>query len=278
MFTPRTPRTGAGLLALAALMFLLALNLGGCSDDDNSPTATPGTQAPALPNPELLTFDFDFFDGAETLARNGEKSGDNNHDNFVNAYLRAVVLEAMAQLTLAGPVGAFSLALHAVPEAQDDGAWIWTYDWNDYKYPVRLALRGLPAGDHVRWELRVGDQNGPPTALWFEGSTNGDGSEGHWLFHDLDDPAQSICGEISWGGGLTGNHLEFVSREDGSVGDTLRFTDADPDFSVEFMPGDESELWFIRWHNDGTGSLRVPDYNGGAEACWDRWQENVECE
>ena len=200
------------------------------------------------------------------------------HDNFVNAYLRAVVLGAMADLTLSGPVGAFALALHAVPEAQDDGAWVWTYDWNGYKYPLRLALRGLPAGDHVQWEMRVGDQSGPPTALWFEGSTNGDGREGRWLFHDLDHPDAPVCGEIAWGDGAAGRYLEFVSREPESDGDILRFNEADPDFIITFTPGTGKDEWFIRWHADGTGSLRVPDYNDGMESCWDQWQENVVCE
>ena len=84
-------------------------------------------------------------------------------------------------------------------------------------------------------------------------------------------------GAIHWGGDAAGRYLEFVSHEDDSDGDTLRFTDARPDFSIDFTPGDGSQAWFIRWHADGSGSLMVPDYDDGAEACWDVWQENVDC-
>jgi len=273
MLFTRSLRTGTGLLALAVLMLLATLNLGGCSDDA-SPTATPQTTAPSLPDPAALAFDFSFFEAANDLA----KSGDGRHENFVNAYLRAIVLQAMAELTLAPPVATFAAALHAVPVTQDDGAWIWSYDWNGYRYPIRVALRGLPAEDHVRWEMRVGPGGENPTALWFEGRTSGDGQQGHWLFHDLDDPAQPVCGEIAWGDDQNGRFLEFTSRELENNGDLLRFNDADPDFAITFSPGDGNGESFIRWHADGTGSLRVPDYNGGDEACWDQWQENAACE
>jgi hypothetical protein len=268
----RSIRSGTGLLALAAIMLLVALNLGGCSDD-NSITATPQETPPTLPNPAELQFDFSFFDGAAAM----EKSGDYSHENFVNAYLRAIVLQAMAHLGMAPPVGAFAVALHTVPVAQPDGAWIWSYDWNGYRYPIRVALRGLPAGDHVQWEMRIGPGGVDPTMVWFEGRTSGDGQEGHWLFYDLDDPKQPLCAEVTWGDDEAGRYLQFTSRELESNGDMLRFNDAAPDYAITFTPGTGEDEWFIRWHEDGTGSLRVPDYNGGTEACWNQWQENEVC-
>ena len=90
MLNPRSLRSGTGLLAFAAIIFLLILNLGGCSDEDSSPTALEQAQAPTLPDPEILEFDFSFFDSAAEM----EKNADGVHDNFVNAYLRAVVLSA----------------------------------------------------------------------------------------------------------------------------------------------------------------------------------------
>lgn len=269
----RTLRSGVGALALVAVFGLLALHTTGCSDDTTNPVTAPTAQAPALPDPEALTFDFAFFDGAAGLDKSGGL-----HDNFINAYLRAVLLQAVAELTLAAPVGTFAVALHTVPVAQDDGAWVWSYTWNGYRYPIRVALRGLPAGDHVQWEMRVGAGSAEPTELWFEGSTSGGGHEGHWLFHDLDDPARPVCGEIAWGDDDAGRFLQFTSRELESNGDVLRFNDADPDYAVTFVPGTGAAGSFIRWLADGTGSLQVPDYNGGAEACWDQWQENVVCE
>ena len=68
MTTIRTMRTGAGMLALAALMLFFSLQLSGCSDEDSSPTAPESTTAPALPDASQLQFDFSFFDSAEGMA------------------------------------------------------------------------------------------------------------------------------------------------------------------------------------------------------------------
>lgn len=272
MLNKHSLRTGSGVLALSAFLFLVVLSAGGCSDDPN-PTGPAATQAPVVPDPETLQFDFSFFDNGASL----EKSGNGTHDNFVNAYLRAVLLEAMAQLTLAPPATTLAVALHTVPVVQDDGSWVWSYLWNGYRYPIRVALRGMPAGDHVQWEMRIGAGGAVPTALWFDGSTSGDGQQGHWNFYDLDDPTQRVCGEVAWGDDETGRFLEFTSREPGSNGDMLRFNDADPEFAITFTPEVGDGPAFIRWRADGTGSLKVPDYNDGEEACWDQWQENLDC-
>lgn len=275
MTTIRTMRTGAGMLALAALMLFFSLQLAGCSNDDSSPTAPLGTTAPALPDPNQLQFDFSFFDGAETMA--AEKA-DGIHENFVNAYLRVVVLDAVAKLTLAAPVGAFAVALHTDPVLAEDGSWDWVYAWNDRGRQLRIRLNGRPEEGHVAWAMHVSAYAGLHEVVWFSGTTNDAGREGHWFFYDNDAEGAPVCGEIAWGDVDGGRYLEFVSREDDDDGDTLRFTDADPEFSVDFTPGDGSTASFIRWYADGTGSLRVPDYNDGTEACWNAWQENVVCE
>ena len=151
MLITRSLRTGTGLLALAALMMLFALNLGGCSDENASPTALPQTTAPILPDPAELQFDFSFFDKAADL----DKNDGGIHENFVNAYLRAVLLGAIAELTLAPPVATFSAALHTVPVAQDDGAWIWSYDWNDYNKQFGNAVVGFGAVEIVTINLSL---------------------------------------------------------------------------------------------------------------------------
>jgi len=268
----RTMRTGAGLLALAALMLFLSLQLTGCSSDDSSPTTPDVAAAPTLPDPSNLEFDFNFFDGAK-----GMEKSDGIHSHFVNAYLRAVVLDALARLTLAAPVSAFAVALHTDPVLAEDGSWDWVYAWNERGEQLRIRLNGRPEDGHVAWEMHVSGNAGLNEVMWFSGTTNDAGREGHWSFHDLDREGYPVCGEIAWGDADSGRYLEFVSREFDTDGDTLRFTDDDPDFSIDFIPGDGSTPSFIRWHADGTGSLRVPDYSGGAEACWNRWQENVDC-
>jgi hypothetical protein len=268
----RSLRTGTGLMALATLMLLLSLSLSGCSDSETSPTATTVPEPPVLPVAEQLQFDFSFFSPASELDKAGGE-----YDNFINAYLRTALLDVMAHLVLAAPVGAFSAAVHTVPVAQDDGAWVWTYDWRYEQQVVRIILRGIPAGDVVQWELSLAPGAIGEGVLWFSGTTNGNGDEGRWVFHDLDTEGYPVSGEINWGRTGGGNFLEFICHEPENDGDTLRFTGNDPNFRIDFMPGDGGDPSFIRWHTSGLGSLQVPDYNDGLEACWNVHLRNVDC-
>ncbi len=206
---------------------------------------------PALPDAQQLQFDFTFFDQGESLgagwprssagALSGSEKAAGHHDHFFNAYLRAVVLDAMAHMVLAAPVTAFAAAVHTVPEAQADGAWLWTYTWQSGSGPVDILLRGLPTGQVVRWELSLVHGAADQAVLWFSGWSRGAGDQGHFDFQDLDDPQHPLCGEINWGLVDGGTYLEFISHQPDEDGDTLRFTDANPEFSIDFTPGDGSD-------------------------------------
>lgn len=265
MYPIRSLREGTGLLATGALLILLAFQFAGCSSDESSPTANGTTAAPVLPATDQLQFDFSFFDAAASL----DKGTTGQHDNFLNAYLRTVVLDAMAKLVLAAPVAAFSAAVHTVPLPQDDGSWVWLYTWHQGPDQVGIILRGKPAGTVVEWELSLVAKSHPTGVLWFSGATSGAGNEGHWVFHDLDHPDNPVSGEINWGPTAVGRFLEFVCLEPAHDGDRLRFQNDFPDFAITFTPGDGAAASFIRWDVSGAGSLQVPDHNGGQEACWD---------
>ncbi len=268
----RSLRAGTGWLALAVIMILATIYLSGCSESDPTTTEPAASEAPALPVAQQLQFDFSFFTPAKQL----DKSND-DYDNFFNAYLRTVVLDAMAHLVLAAPLDAFSNAINTVPTAQPDGSWRWTYDWSFAGEPVGIVLIGLPAEEVVEWELRLVPQGSTREYLWFSGSTGDKGEQGHWEFLDLDDDDFPVCGEISWGPHEGGFFLEFVDRDPESDGGRLTFYDNDPQFRIEFIQSTGADVSFIQWNAAGDGSLMVPDYNEGLEACWDIYQRNVDC-
>ena len=62
-------------------------------------------------------------------------------------------------------------------------------------------------------------------------------------------------------------------------GDSLAYYHNAPFCSIVFTDASANQEWFINWNEeDGTGSLRVPDYKEGQEACWDQEQNDIECE
>lgn len=265
----RSLRTGTALIASLAITVLFLMQLAGCSESETTPN-TP--QPPVMPAAQQLQFDFSFFEAGAGL----EKT-DGLYDNFINAYMRTVFLDLTAKLVLAAPVNAFSAALHTVPVAQEDGSWLWTYNWLVGSEQISIILRGLPVGDMVQWQLSLAPGESTDSVLWFSGNTSDEGRQGRWVFHDLDREDYPICGEINWGISGSGNYLEFVSLEEQTNGHRLRFNDNNPQFSIEYTEGVEGDSSYIRWNGNGEGSLLVPEYNDGLEACWGINLQNRVC-
>lgn len=257
-------------LALVTIGAMLATQIG-CSDE--SPTAAPAGDAPVLPAPERLTFDFDFFQEPSTLERASKA-------NFFNAFVRAHVASAVTHLLVVPPVAAFSLALHTVPSPQDDGSYLWVYTWVHGAEEAQIRLRGTPLGaGRAAWELRVANNvDGWANELWFEGETWTDGAEGAWSFHDFEREGQPVVASLAWGHDADGDFLRLEDELD-NAGDSLEYREDGSRRSFTLEDADAPDLsWYVRWNEaDGTGSLRAPDYNGGNPACWDERQNDTEC-
>ncbi len=268
----KTNRTITLITLLAAALFLF---LGGCESD---PTGPDNPSAPTLPNPEQLQVDLSFFDQAEQTAKTGEKIG----DNFINAYWRVAVINLMLRYYLTPPVAAFALALHTVPSHQEDNSWIWVYTYVQGEDELQIRLRGEQVGDKVAWELRVNAPSAQPAIeneLWFAGDTRNDGRFGSWTFYDFTLEDRPAVSTISWGESLMGNFLTISALHGENAGDVLTYTRQGPENTITFYDASEDLEGYIRWHElSGTGSLMVPDYNGGQPACWDGNQNDIACD
>jgi hypothetical protein len=279
---PRNTRTSRSPLALLVLAALLAL-LTGCESDPTSPAGQDQLQQdqpPVLPDPGRLAFDLHFFDSGESLAATdlqlkGLKT------NFINAFLRVVVIDATARLLITPPLAAFALALHTIPSPQEDGSWIWVYTYVNGDEELQIRLRGETIASGVAWQMRVhAPQADPPLEgeIWFEGLTRQEGQIGEWTFHDPARPGDPEVAELVWGPEPDGAYLLLTCLEGADAGNSIVFHDDDPAHAIVFTDADNGQEWFIKWNEmAGTGSLQVPDYHGGQEACWDEHQNNVEC-
>jgi hypothetical protein len=262
-------RTIHSSFVLAAIFALLA-GLAGCSGDDDSPTGPTSEQPPVLPDAARLSVDLGFFTpGADLDKAFG-------HQNFYNAYLRAIFLTAMTDLVLAPPVAAFALAVDTVPSHQQDGSWIWVYTFVDGDEEAEVRLRGRVDGDRVLWQMFVSFDD-VEQALWFDGTTALDGDAGTWTFYDVAHGGVA-SGRVTWLQEGDHHELALEALAGADAGDTLTFSRTGDQARIDFADSISGETFFIRWNEaDGTGSLRVPDYNGGEEACWDEDQWDVEC-
>ncbi len=272
-----------------AVLALTALILAGAGCDTGPETTAPvgpppADQPPVLPDPANLTFDFGFFDQAAAAAPDGrEMTAKGNKSNFFNAYLRVIVIRAITGFVLTPPVAAFAVALHTLPSPQPDGFYIWVYTCVNGDEEAQIRLRGRAIGARVEWELRV---TAPAAAVpldnevWFTGTTRDDGDFGQWRFYDPTLPGDPAVADLEWGTSLAGKYLAFTCLYGEDDGDTLAYRRNGPLASIEFTDASAGDqLWFIRWDETaGSGSLLVPDYNGGEPACWDANQDNTTCE
>lgn len=266
----------ASLIRTTTLAALAAMLLGstGCFEESTTGPSASADEAPALPAPERLSFDFGFFQEPSSLDRA-------SHQNFFNAYVRAAVAGAITHLVLTPPVAAFTVALHTLPSPQEDGSYLWIYTWVRGSDESQIRLRGTPLGDgRAAWEMRVSSTiEGLDNDLWFAGETWNDGDGGSWQFHD---PAQDDAPHVArleWDTDAHGDYLRFTDDAT-NPGDALEYREDGALHSFTFDDYDAEALsWFVKWDAVlGNGSLRAPDYNGGQVACWDENQIDTVCD
>ena len=281
-----------------ALAGIILWGLAGCSGGD-SPT-TPGNQIhnntpPALPSVSTMKPVLNFYDmpvptlDQQTLSTG--KPGDalqrtaEDHSNWINGYVRAIFAVFVTYDFLDEPVGAFALAINSVPQKQDDGSYLWTYIFVDGDIEYSVFLYGTRQEDTVAWRMEV-SSNHPDHPLdhfvWFSGESKNDDTGGYWQFYtpvDETNGTESI--RVDWSSEGPHDHT-FMLTVNGSgldnEGDALTYHEGEDTSSVEFFDASATTTSSVVWNRDGSGSLTVPDYNGGARACWDTHQVNVACE
>lgn len=293
--------TRTGLLLA---MVLLVSCFQACTNDDNPvDTGISDLQPPALPAASTMTIDLSFFDGAQvdgaSLAT-GVPSGPTlaaaaGKEHFINAAVRVLYVHLVFCAAFEPPVAAFALAIHSIPQLQSDGSWLWTYIFVDKGVEYSIFLYGKRVDNHNLWRMEVSASDpalGFDHFVWFDGEALVDGSSGYWQFYAPvagDAAATASAGSVTPGApsvridwlhtGAGEHQLTILANEAGSEdeGDTVVFYDSPEVSFIHFNDLSAGALYEIIWYRDGSGSLEVPDYNGGVRACWDTRQNNSEC-
>lgn len=273
------------LVALVALV-ALALGLAGCSNDSDKPTSS-GPHPPQMPPASSMEVNLGLFED-ESGGANGAYAAEAEpmtKFNWFNAVVRLVAIHTFVKTALTPPALAFALAVHTPPSLQEDGFFMWIYTWTDGRgHEVQIHLRGGVEGDHVLWELFLSDnEHEPPLdqALWFWGQANFAGTEGFWIFHDLDAEMFPEFARIEWSVVAEDDRrlvITNIGQDHEDFGDSLTYQITGTTASVVYFNASEEMTADITWDTETeAGSLRVPDYNGGQRACWDTDQNDVEC-
>jgi len=283
--------------SIAAVMVALVIGAAGCGQNSVTDPDAGGTasDAPALPSvAKTMRVNLDFFGIAEPTLdtqslETGKPSGNLeqyaavvNRSNFINAYVRAVYATLITYDALEEPIAAFAFAIHSVPQAQDDGSWLWTYIFVDQSTEYSVFLYGTPMpGGRVSWRLEV-SSNDPAQPLdhfvWFDGETGG--GNGYWQFYEpVDETAGRPLARVDFLDGKVEHRLTITVNGAGheDEGDVLDFHETEFTGSVSYTDASAGTTSTVLWRADGTGYIQAPDYNDGTQSCWDEHQRDAEC-
>ncbi len=288
------------ILAPVATAAALAMVVAGCGGNDVTGTGNGNggggaAGAPKLPPTSTMVFQPDFF-GVQPPAPVSPRAIETgkldpatlqaaaagDHTNFITAYVRALFVHLLVYDALEEPIGAFAAAINAVPQAQPDGSYLWTYIFVEGPREYSVFLYGTPQVDRVQWRLEV-SSNDPAMPLdhfvWFDGESMNDDSGGFWQFYEPVDSTNGVqSARIDWANGATNSLTITVNgATQPDVGDSLVFTESATMGSITYTDASAGETTTITWYADGTGSITAPDYNGGLPACWDSQQVNTTC-
>ncbi len=295
----------------AAILLFPVLVIAGCGDDN--PSGVANDQAPALPDQQSFSMDNSAFPESQELGdkpSNGlrdiiwEDTGDRDgsgkgtpdvsgapvadsasYSNYVAGRTVVGVARAAVVAFSAAPASAFAGAFNATPAQQSDGSWTWSYAIVYGSASYNLALNGAPSVDRVDWSMRVtttGLAQNVTNFLWFSGQTQNGGGAGYWQVYDALQPeAPANLIRVDWSRVSAGSWTAtWLNNRVGSYayGDNLAYSEIAADASVTYTRGSDGDESFVRWNMATTaGSVRLPVYNGGQEACWDASHFNSSC-
>ncbi|MGQ1787007.1 MULTISPECIES: hypothetical protein [unclassified Saccharicrinis] len=180
------------ILAIAALLIATA-----CSDDENKEDT-----APILPPEESLIPDFSAFTDNPAMAEQLKSSNAEFISNYNVARINVLVWNTYINIILAVPVAAYRHSFTQSPVYLGNKKWQWSYSLGGFFSDYSARLTGEIRTSDIKWEMRVSYSGAEPynDFLWFEGTSDLDGSGGSWAMnhsYDFNEPMLTLDWEAT---------------------------------------------------------------------------------
>ncbi len=253
------------------VLFISILLLWGCTGKEGTAPVEP---APEIPPASTLIMDFAAFDTSGQLPKAGGFSALQQDGNWRWAALKVGVWNALILLNFALPVAAFGESFRHEPSLQDDGSWLWSYNFgigNSAKLRARLQ------NGEVHWEMQITRPNQFTDFTWFTGVSNLTATEGTWrLFAAPNNPVPYI--DVVWhrnpGAGTADiQYTNVLPGHPGNGGYIFYGIINDPEFNAVYniFHIETNNLSNIAWNRtDFHGRIKDPQHFGDADwHCWD---------
>lgn len=275
---------------IAYLTVATMLLTTACSDDPSS------NSAPDLPPIESLAINFSAFtDNYSTSPEQIEGlSASESYGSFATAYLTVAIWNTLLYQTLIVPVIAYEYAFTQTPVKIDDNTWQWSYTLGGNYTDYSAILTAEVLDSSVEWEMKItcNGTNAYAEFLWFEGSSQTDGSAGSWTLnhsYEFQEPVITLDWEAS-GGEINNTVYQFVRELDDNR-DTNPFYGS----TLEYGINEESNIYYyyIYYYNEyvedfvdvdiemdmDDSSGRIKSTNWDSEwHCWDNTFQDIDCD
>jgi hypothetical protein len=262
--------------------FVLIISIGfitGCKKDKGDP--------PALPPAESMTIDFTNFTSAKKSIEviPGTKGTENSNWDFAASVAGAWKL--IINTTLAVPVAAYKAALTQTPSFVSGKTWQWSYDVTYLNVSYKARLTGLIGTSDIQWKMyitRTGT-GGFDEFLWFEGTSQIDGSKGQWILNQ--DPQSDVSFlQIDWAktssvvGNIKYTYLKNDAFKTSYIEYGLTSSSLNAFYNIHYYNGVKFSDVNVEWNTTTkNGHVRSIDYLGDSSwYCWDSNRVNTVCQ
>ena len=175
---------------LVIIILLLGILISACRKDKGDP--------PVLPPSGSFVIDFSNFEPGKNsdniLLSKGIENSNWEFSAVVAGYFRSLITT-----TLAVPVTAFQRAASQSPAYLDDKTWQWKYNVSFLSTTYQARLTGQTRTTDVLWKMYISAEgsSGFDEFLWFEGTSQIDGSSGKWSLNHSNQ-YQELLLKIEW--------------------------------------------------------------------------------
>ena len=268
------------------LFSILLFSFASCDNEDeiNNPAGTP----PEMP-PVSSLIDFNEFPLSGSLGKISENSNFDEIATKANwgwASFNVIVWQTIVTTGMAIPVAAFAESFNHEAERQEDGRWLWTYDFTPFtgiKYTA--SLYADVSTTSVTWEMYISKEDEYTDFLWYTGESDLLATSGTWVIYaEPANPTEWIG--IEWNRNPSENTADVkytnIKPDDDENGGYIFFgITADEQYNAfyEIFNKGEDNLISVRWNRTSkAGSVMDTLHFGDSDwHCWDETREDIDC-
>ncbi len=267
---------------VSSILFLVFffLYFQGCKD-----VTDPTDNAPTIPPTNTMVMDFTEFPDTSTV-NPLPKLSVATYQNWGWAAINVSYWNSLVTVTLTVPVLAFTEAFNHQPTLQNDGSWLWTYNFTAGGVIYTSKLYGTPNVDGVDWKMLLTKTGEYSDFEWFTGFSNLPATEGTWTLNlDPANPEPFI--NIDWQRNVEENtasvqYTNIIPGDPGN-GSYIKYgktIDSTYNRYYKIWSAQNSNLTDIIWNYENHfGSVNDQQHFGDPnQHCWDELLMDSDCQ